>query len=303
MKTKHKLLNDFQYVDNEKKIITFKKGTILEEYLYKTKTENIFVDKEIIDSNPDYFLLFDWKLDLLAHIKYNKIAQPSQIQKKILPFIENLIDSLEINDSEQNMPISDLYSEELVEKEEILNEKERILKKREKTINDREEENSIRSKRIERKEQEYKNELIELDRKEDEIRKNKSELTEKKLDIEDKIQELNRRERNIDQQILESSKNIDQKYLEIQEKVKIDLQNLSEKEKQIELEYKDFNKNRNVFFEKEALLEDKIKNINLREEELKLYEEELKKLDDEIKDWEGLHWKFKRMTRPPSAEK
>jgi len=28
----------------------------------------------------------------------------------------------------------------------------------------------------------------------------------------------------------------------------------------------------------------------------------IKKLDKEIKDWENLHWKFKRLKKPPSAE-
>jgi N-terminal acetyltransferase B complex non-catalytic subunit len=304
MKIKHKLLNDFQYVDDEKKIITLKKGTILEDYLYKTKTERVNVDKEIVNSNPDYFQFIDWKLDLLAHIKSNKIPQPSQIQKKILPFIEELLNSFEVDsNSSDNISISESYLEEIKEKEEEIKEKQRELTNREKRLLDKEEEISIRLKRIEKREEDYKSDLMALDSKEDDICRKKSELTEKELDIEDKIQDLNRKERNLDQQVLESSKNIDQKYLEIQEKIKNDLQKLSDKEKQIELEYKEFNKSRNLFFEKEAILEDKIRKFEIKEEELKMYGEELKKLDDEIKDWEGLHWKFKRMRKPPSVEK
>ncbi len=295
MKIKHKLLSDFQYVDSEKKIITLKKGSILEEYLYKTKTENIFIDKEIIDSNPDYFLLFDWKLDFLAHIKYNKIPQPAQIHKKMLPFLEDLLSSFDEDDSEQSLTVSENYLEELKEKEKQLN-------IREKRILDKEGELSIRLKRIEKREQDYKNDLISLDEKEDNIRSKKSELTEKELDIEDKMQELNRKERNLDQHILESSKNIDQKYIEIQEKIKKDLENLSNKEKELEIKYKEFNKNKNILIVKEASIEDKIRDLLIKDEEIKMYSEELKKLEEEIKDWEGLHWKFKRLRKPPSIQ-
>lgn len=320
MKIKHKLLNDFQYVDDEKKIITLKKGTILEDYLYKTKTERVFVDKEIVESNPDYFLFFDWKLDLLAHIKSNKIPQPSQIHKKILPFVEELMESIS-EESTTNTNV--LYNEAVTEKllddlkekeekvisksdqlqdlEEELKDKLRDIEYRERKLVDKEEEISLRAKRMEKREQDYKVDLLNLEQKEDDIRRKRSELTEKELDIEDKIQDLNRKERSLDQQILESSKNIDQKYLEIQNKIKKDLDTLSQKEKDLENKLKELNKERNKLLDDQASLNDKLKKISIKEEELKLYSDELSKLDKEISNWEKLHWKLKRIRKPPSA--
>jgi DNA-directed RNA polymerase subunit beta len=41
MKIKHKLLSDYQYITPDKKIFLIKSGTIIEEYQYKLKGENI----------------------------------------------------------------------------------------------------------------------------------------------------------------------------------------------------------------------------------------------------------------------
>jgi hypothetical protein len=49
-------------------------------------------------------------------------------------------------------------------------------------------------------------------------------------------------------------------------------------------------------------MDDKIRNFEIQKEEWNLHIEEIQKLNSEIKDWENLHWKFKRMTRPPSCE-
>lgn len=290
MKIKHKLLNDFQYVDSEKKIFTLKKGTVLEGYNYKTKTEQVLLDKDIIDSNPEYFQYIDWKLDFLGFIKTNKIPQPSQIHRKMLPFLEQFI-SEQTNKSiiiENVFDVSHFSVEMIKEKEDKLNNKEIELLSREKILKDKEEETIIQIKRIEKKEQEYKEDLKSFDKKEDELREVRKILTEKQLGIDIQIQELKIKERNIDQQILESNKNIDHKYQEVREKIEFDIKELSIKEKELELKLKEFNKNKNE--------------LEKQQQEIKLYGEELRKLDEEIKDWEGLHWKFKRIRKPPSAE-
>ena len=43
MKIKHKLLSDYQYITNDKKIFLIKSGTIIEEYLYKLKGEKTII--------------------------------------------------------------------------------------------------------------------------------------------------------------------------------------------------------------------------------------------------------------------
>ena len=87
MKIRHKVIQDFQFVSDDKKIFVLKLGSILEEYVFKTKGEEIPIDRDIIDNNPLYFQIIDWKSELLMYLKLNKIPQPSQISKKLIPFI------------------------------------------------------------------------------------------------------------------------------------------------------------------------------------------------------------------------
>ena len=87
MKIKHKLLNDFQYISPDKKIFVLKSGTILEEYNYKVKSDIIPIDKDIVDNNPEFFEVVDWKAELMTFMKANKLPQPAQLGKKLIPFI------------------------------------------------------------------------------------------------------------------------------------------------------------------------------------------------------------------------
>ena len=54
MNVKHKVLKDFQFITNDKKIIILKAKTILENYKYITKFESVLIEKDIIDNNPEY---------------------------------------------------------------------------------------------------------------------------------------------------------------------------------------------------------------------------------------------------------
>lgn len=91
MSIKHKVLQDFQFVQPGKKIIILKAKTVLEDYAYQTKTEVVIIPKSIVDSNPEFFSLIDWKMEFHTYIKSLKIPQPTIISKKIIPFIETLL--------------------------------------------------------------------------------------------------------------------------------------------------------------------------------------------------------------------
>jgi hypothetical protein len=65
---------------------------------------------------------------------------------------------------------------------------------------------------------------------------------EKELNIQDKINELNEKERNIDKVSLLSTQEIDIKYKELQDKINIDMQNLSEREKELNINKKELKK-------------------------------------------------------------
>ena len=60
-------------------------------YIYKVKTELIPIDKAIIDNNPEFFEVIDWKAELLTFMRAEKMPQPAQLGKKLIPFFEDMI--------------------------------------------------------------------------------------------------------------------------------------------------------------------------------------------------------------------
>jgi hypothetical protein len=295
MRIKHKLLSDYQYISPDKKIFLIKSGTIIDEYVYKIKGESIQIDREIVEANPQLFSLIDWKTELLSYMRAEKLPQPAQLGKKIIPFIEEMILSSIGQNSSQGHVVDEYQIKELERKEKDLNNRELRIK-------DKEDEIDIRINRVEKREDSYKEDLKSLDKKEDELRERSRLLTEKQLDLEDKIQDLNERERNFDRSILQSSAELDSKYADLQKKIDSDLELVTKKEKDLEARVKEVNRKESDLEKKESEILDKIRDFELKIEEFKLREDENKKLEQEIKDWENLHWKFKRNTKPPSAE-
>lgn len=296
MKIKHKVIKEFQYLSPDKKIFILKVGTILQEYNYTVKSEIIPIDKDIIDNNPEFFEVVDWKSELLTHMKVQKFPTPAQFHKKIVPFIEEMVlSSIQQNSSNSSAPtLGDSKVKELEWKEIDLNNRERRIK-------DKEEEIDIRLKRVEKREEDHKSELKNLDKKEDDLRQRSRDLTEKQIDLEDKIQDLNEKERNFDRSILESSKDLDVKYAELQAKIDKDIREVTEKEKDLEVLSKELKRREEKLNQREADIVEVEKTLKLKIEEINLEEASLMKLDQEIKDWENSHWKFKRSTIPPSA--
>lgn len=225
MKIKHKVVKEFQYLSPDKKIFILKVGTVLEEYNYKVKTEVVPIDKDIIDNNPEFFEVIDWKAELLTYIKTNKLPTPAVLTKKLIPFIDEMV----LSSIQQNVSTGNVVDESVVRE---LERKELDLNSRDKRIKEKEDEIEIRLKRVEKRETEYKEDLKSLDKKEDDIRERSKELIEKGLDLDDKMQDLNEKERNIDRNALESSKEIDEKYVKLQKKIDSDMKELSKREKE-----------------------------------------------------------------------
>lgn len=250
MKIKHKVVKEFQYLSPDKKIFILKTGTILEEYNYKVKTDIIPIDKDIIDNNPEFFEIIDWKAELLTYIKANKLPTPAVLTKKLIPFIDEMV----LSSIQQNASSGPVVDEALVRE---IERKEIDLNSREKRIKEKEDEIEIRIKRVEKREGEYKEDLKSLDKKEDELRNKSKEIIEKQLDLDDKIQDLNEKERNIDRSALESSKEIDEKYVKLQKKIDSDLKILSEREKDLETKSKSLSKKESDLEKMEGEIQDK----------------------------------------------
>lgn len=294
MKIKHKVIKEFQYLSPDKKIFILKIGTILEEYNYRVKTEIIPIDKEIIDNNPEFFEVIDWKNELLSYMRSEKLPQPAQLGKKLIPFIEDMILSSMSQTQPQGQVVDEYQIKELERKEKDLNNRELRIK-------DKEEEIEIRISRVEKREESYKEDLKLLDKKEDELRERNRILTEKQLDLEDKTQDLNERERNFDRSVLQSAAELDTKYADLQKKIDSDLETVTQREKDLEVKSKDIGRRESDLEKRESDINDKIRDFEIRLEEFKIIEEDNKKLSQEISDWENLHWKLKRISKPPSA--
>ena len=141
MKIKHKVIKEFQYLSPDKKIFILKIGTILEEYNYRVKTDIIPIDKDIIDNNPEFFEVIDWKSELLSYMRAEKLPQPAQLGKKIIPFIEEMILSSISQSQPQGQVVDEYQIKELERKEKDLNNREFRIK-------DKEEEIEIRISRV-----------------------------------------------------------------------------------------------------------------------------------------------------------
>ena len=273
MKIKHKVVKEFQYLSPDKKIFILKAGTILEEYNYKVKTETIAIDRDIIDNNPEFFEIVDWKAELLTFIKANKLPTPAVLTKKLIPFIDEMV----LSSMQQNTPTGVVIDESLVKE---LERKELDLNSRDKRIKEKEDEIEIRLKRVEKRETEYKEDLKSLDKKEDGIREKSKELIEKGLDLDDKIQDLNEKERNIDRSALESSKEIDEKYVKLQEKIDKDLKALSEREKELEVKAKDLSKKEEDILESD--INEKAKSFDILYESVEEIEDDILKMSSTV---------------------
>lgn len=309
MKIKHKLLNDFQFLSPDKKIFILKKGVILEEYNYRVKTDIIPIDKDIVDNNPEYFEIIDWKVELLSYMKVNKMPQPAQLGKKLIPFIEEMVlSSIGQKNSDVVIKMDDSKIRELEEKETELFKQEQNIQREKvsietktKILKDKEEDISIRLSRVEKRESDIKLELKEIDKKEDLIREKNREIINRELEIEDKVQDINERSRDMDLNMLKSSEEIDSKYKELQSKLDLDIKELTNKEREFELKLKDLSKRESNIENMESDIKNRLDELVDKERQFNDFKNEILKLDEEIKNWEGMHWKFKRSIAPPSA--
>jgi DNA repair exonuclease SbcCD ATPase subunit len=232
MAVKHKVLKDFQLLTNDKKIIVLKAKTVLEDYKYVTKNDNVLVEREIIDNNPDFFAPIDWKEELNTYLRQNKIPQPAVITKKLVPFIEEMF--VIQTDSSQTIqqPSIDIIQKEL--------------------------EIESRTKRVEIKEAQLNLESSDLINKEAELLKREKQVQQKEEKISKLQSDLEEKERNLDMLILDSNKNLDSKQRELNDKLEAKIKEIEERESQLEV--KSNNLNNYIERDKTILLVSKYEN-------------------------------------------
>lgn len=314
MRTRHKLIQDFQFTSSDKKIFILKTGIILEQYIFKSKEGEILIDKDIVDNNPLFFQVIDWKTELLLYLKFEKISQPSQISKKLIPFIEEMVlSSLQQNSGGGVDPslVRDLEKREsdLLSSRRELDRRELELDSRDRRIKDKEDDIEVRSKRVEKREDEYKSDLKILDKKEDELRSKSREVSEKELDLQDRSQDLNEKERNLDRSMLTTSKEFDSKYTELQNKIDEDMKSVTQKEKDVEILMKGVKNKESYLIQQESEISDRVRNfeqrledVNSEEASLMNEKNELLAKKSELEIWEKKLVELQDSLRPPTPE-
>ena len=132
---KHKVIQDFHLMSPDKNITTLKSGTIIEDWVYKKGSVEINVGKDAVEKNPQFFEIFDWKAELTAYLKSQKIPQPAVMSKKIQPFIQEFISTSTpstSSDNSESLRTIDQLNRKLREKDIEIEELNTSLQQREK---------------------------------------------------------------------------------------------------------------------------------------------------------------------------
>lgn len=285
MKIKHKIIKDFPYVSPDKKITLLKSGAILEDFIYRTKTESLLLDRDVVNSNSDFFQNIDWKQDLLGFMKQNKIPQPSVIGKKIIPFIEdmfvmNIVSQANSSDTEK----------EFKEKLQTLSLKEQEL----------ESENKKRRRELDEMEKNIESKLTQMEiDMEKKYRSKMKEVSTLESDLQEKMLEIHRSNntnngKDYDTELQNLKKEFQIKELELQKKSELQLtesqvsleKNYREKilevmQKESELEIKTGRLN-----QRQQDYENSMKKLSLKEQEIRDSFEEIAKKQEELRDFE-----------------
>ena len=218
---KHKVLRDFQYLTENKKIIIFKSGTVLNDYTYVSNNLFINIDKDIIDNNIEYFEILDWKSELVAYLKANKIPQPSVLGKKLQPFIQEMfitnatpttiikqVDNRKLNDelSEKDQMIESLKKQIISGSKEIGLQEiqiEELTQKLSKRTTNQNTELEEREKDLEFIESQLKKKKERLDEFEVELESRQNEIKHREFAVLTKETELSNWENRINQSVEE----------------------------------------------------------------------------------------------------
>jgi DNA repair exonuclease SbcCD ATPase subunit len=301
MKTKHKLINDFQYVSPEKKIFVLKSGTILEEYNYTHKGETIPIDRDIVENNPEFFTVVDWKSELLSYMRANKLPQPAQLGKKLIPFIEEMIlsgmEKVETDNSETD---NSRYIE-IEQKETDLFKREQELERKRISLEQKEDENEIREKSLNKRDKMLKDDSALLDTRENTIREKSKKLIEKEFEIEELKRSIEEKERGLELKSMKNDKDIEGKYDEIQQRLEIENKKISERDAILDNLAKELEKRKEDIEYAENEIRQAKEEIEEEKTTLEIARRELEKFNAEITQWENTHWKFRRAMVPPSA--
>lgn len=268
MKIKHKLLSDYQYLAPDKKIFMIKSGTIIIDYIFKLKNENIYIDREIVDANPQIFQIIDWKAELLGYMKSEKLPQPAQLSKKLVPFIEEMI--LTMQNPNVSAPNPETFKDMKKDSENMM--RKLFEKKEEELLKDIEKRESDLKKQYERKESEL---LKDIEKKESDLNSLKKSLDNKESELkisEESQSKIKLLKDNLERKEIDILKEVEAKEIELKT-LKINLDRLEADLISRERRIKDL----------ENETDERVKRVEKKEDDYKLDIKVLEKKDDEVR--------------------
>jgi chromosome segregation ATPase len=268
MKIKHKLLSDYQYLAPDKKIFMIKSGTIIIDYIFKLKNENIYIDREIVDANPQIFQIIDWKAELLGYMKAEKLPQPAQLSKKLVPFIEEMI--LTMQNPNVSAPNPETFKDMKKDSENMM--RKLFEKKEEELLKDIEKRESDLKKQYERKESEL---LKDIEKKESDLNSLKKSLDNKESELkisEESQSKIKLLKDNLERKEIDILKEVEAKEIELKT-LKINLDRLEADLISRERRIKDL----------ENETDERVKRVEKKEDDYKLDIKVLEKKDDEVR--------------------
>lgn len=268
MKIKHKLLSDYQYLAPDKKIFMIKSGTIIIDYIFKLKNENIYIDREIVDANPQIFQIIDWKAELLGYMKAEKLPQPAQLSKKLVPFIEEMI--LTMQNPNVSTPNPEAFKDMKKDSENMM--RKLFEKKEEELLKDIEKRESDLKKQYERKESEL---LKDIEKKESDLNSLKKSLDNKESELkisEESQSKIKLLKDNLERKEIDILKDVEAKEIELKT-FKINLDRLEADLISRERRIKDL----------ENETDERVKRVEKKEDDYKLDIKVLEKKDDEVR--------------------
>lgn len=91
---RYEVIKDFQYTNEKMQIMILPENQVVEQYdtdtyIFKIRAKTYQIAKILIENNPSFFKVVDWREDLLRVMKKDKKSTTPTIHKQVVAYIEN----------------------------------------------------------------------------------------------------------------------------------------------------------------------------------------------------------------------
>ena len=91
---RYEVIKDFQYTNEKMQIMILPESQVVEQYdadtyMFKMRTKAYQITALLVENNPSFFKVVDWREDLLREMKKDKKSTTPTIHKQVVAYIEN----------------------------------------------------------------------------------------------------------------------------------------------------------------------------------------------------------------------